>query len=69
VKAIEFHVGNGDFESWAKSSLKDRKLAAKLNELGASKLSGEKLRKAIVDAAKKRYIAQNKELKESNQLF
>jgi alpha-amylase len=69
VKAIEFHVGNGDFESWAKSSLKDRKLATKLNELGASKLSGEKLRKAIVDAAKKRYIAQNKELKDATQLF
>ena len=69
VKAIEFHIGNGDFESWAKSSLKDQKLAAKLNELGASKLSGEKLRKAIVDAAKKRYIAQNKELQDATQLF
>ncbi len=69
VKAIEFHVSNGDFESWAKSSLKDRKLAAKLNELGASKLIGEKLRKAIVDVAKKRYIAQNKELKDATQLF
>ena len=69
VKAIEFHVSNGDFESWAKSSLKDQKLAAKLNELGASKLSGEKLRKAIVDAAKKRYVAQNKELQDATQLF
>jgi alpha-amylase len=69
IKAIEFHVGNGDFESWAKSSLKDQKLAAKLKELGASKLSGEKLRKAIVDAAKKRYIAQNKDLQDATQLF
>ena len=22
VKALEFHIGNGDFESWAKYSLK-----------------------------------------------
>ncbi len=29
VKAIEFHVDNGDFESWAQSSLKDQKLACK----------------------------------------
>ena len=32
IEAIEFHVGNGDFESWAKSSLKDKKLASELKE-------------------------------------
>ena len=53
VKAIEFHVGNGDFESWAKSSLKDQKLAAKLKELTISEQKGEKLRKALVDISKK----------------
>ena len=53
VKAIEFHVGNGDFESWAKSSLKDKKLASKIKEFKASKETGEKLRKAIVDVSNK----------------
>ena len=33
IKAIEFHIGNGDFESWAKSSLKDKKLASELKTL------------------------------------
>ena len=51
IKAIEFHVGNGDFESWAQSSLKDKKLASKIKELKASREKGEKLRKAIVDSA------------------
>ena len=46
VKAIEFHVGNGDFESWAKSSLKDKKLASKIKELESSEEKGEKLRES-----------------------
>ena len=33
AKAIEFHVGNGDFESWAQSSLKDQKLALHFKEI------------------------------------
>jgi alpha-amylase len=69
VEAIEFHVGNGDFESWAKSSLKDKKLASELKELKASKETGEKLRKAIVDSATKRYTAQSKALQDATQLF
>ena len=69
VKAIEFHVGNGDFESWAKSSLKDQKLAAKLKEIAVSEQKDEKLRKTIVDIAKKRYITQSKELQDATQLF
>ena len=69
VTALEFHVGNGDFESWAKSSLKDHKLAAKLKEIAVSEQKGEKLRKALVDAAKKRYTAQSRELQDATQLF
>jgi hypothetical protein len=69
IKAIEFHVSNGDFESWAQSSLKDKKLASKIKELTASGERGEKLRKAIVESATKRYIAQSKELQDATQLF
>jgi alpha-amylase len=69
VKAIEFHSDNGDFESWAKSSLKDQKLAFKLKDLADSKLCGEKLRKAIVEVTKKRYTSQSKKLQDATQLF
>jgi hypothetical protein len=69
VKAIEFHFGNGDFESWARNSLKDKKLASKIKEIAASEEKGEKLRKEIVEAATKRYITQNKELQDVTQLF
>jgi len=69
IKAIEFHVGNGDFESWAQSSLRDTKLASKIKELTASGEKGETLRKAIVEAATQRYITQGKELQDTTQLF
>jgi len=41
AKVIEFHGYNGDFESWAQSSLKDQKLASKLKEIKASKETGK----------------------------
>ena len=69
VKAIEFHGDNGDFESWAQSSLKDKKLASKIKEFTALGEKGENLRKAIVDAATKRYITQSKELQDATQTF
>ncbi len=69
AKAIEFHVGNGDFESWAQSSLKDKKLASQFKTIDASREKGEKLRKAMVDATKKRYIAESKEVQDATQLF
>jgi hypothetical protein len=68
-KAIEFHVDNGDFESWAQSSLKDKKLASQIRTIVALGEKGEKLRKAMVDAAKKRYITQSKEVQDATQLF
>jgi alpha-amylase len=69
VKAIEFHVGKNDFENWARYSLKDKKLASKIKELKASVEVGDKLRKAIVEAATKRYLAQNKAVQDATQLF
>ena len=68
VKAIKFHLGNGDFESWAKNSLKDKRLASQIKELNSEE-EGGKLRKAIVEAAKKRYSALSKELQDATQLF
>ena len=69
AKAIEFHVSNGDFESWAQNSLKDQKLAAELKQLKYSDQNDEALRKTIVDFAKKRYTALNKQMQDATQLF
>jgi hypothetical protein len=69
AKSIEFHIGNGDFESWAQSSLKDRKLASELKTIKASEEKGEKLRKAMFDAAKNRFTSQSKRVQDATQLF
>ncbi len=69
AEAIEFHVSNGDFESWAQSSLKDQKLVLSFRELKGSKEKGEKLRETIVDFTKKRFVALNKQTQEATKLF
>jgi alpha-amylase len=67
TKALEFHMGNGDFESWIRSSLKDEKLASQIKMLKVEK--GEPLRKDLVAAAKKRFATQSKAALEATQLF
>ena len=69
LKAVEFHLGNGDFESWAKCSLKDVKLALKLGKIKASMEKGEKLRSTIIDTVNKRYNELRKQTLEATQLF
>jgi hypothetical protein len=69
VKAIEFHIYNGDFESWVQNSLRDQKLASKLKEIKGLKEKGEKLREAILNFANKRYTALVKETQDATQLF
>ena len=69
LKAVEFHLGNGDFESWAKCSLKDTKLALKLGKIKASIEKGEKIRTTIIDTANKRYNELRKQTLEATQLF
>jgi alpha-amylase len=69
VKAIEFHVSNGDFERWAQCSLKDQKLATHFKEIAGSKEIGEKLRETIIDFTKKRFTAINKQTQDATRLF
>ena len=69
VKAIEFHVSNGDFESWAQSSLKDQKLALRFKEIKSSEENGEKLRETVVDFTEKRFTALNKQTQDATKLF
>jgi alpha-amylase len=66
LKTVEFHIGNGDFESWARFSLKDAKLADSIKALKGRK--GELLRKALLSAANKRFAAQSKEVLDATQL-
>jgi alpha-amylase len=69
MKAIEFHVANGDLESWAKSSLRDANLAARIRQLKESSVKGWDLRKALVSSAKKRYASLNKQAQDAIRLF
>ena len=69
AKSIEFHVSNGDFESWVQSSLKDQKLALDFKEAKDSKERGERLREKIVDFTKKRFAALNKQTQDATKLF
>jgi alpha-amylase len=69
IKAIEFHVYNGDFESWAQNSLKDQKLASDFREIRTSEQEGETLRKTMLDFSKKRYVILNKQIQTATQLF
>ncbi len=69
TKVLEFHNGNGDFESWAQNSLKDEKLAIALREIRVSKEKGAKLRRALVATASRRYTALSKQMQDATKLF
>jgi len=53
--SIEFHNRNGDFEKWAKSSLRDNTLARQLKKVRVSKARGEELRRSLVQATEQRF--------------
>jgi len=69
VEALEFHNRRGDFESWADHSLQDKALAHQLEEIRASKLKEEALRKAVLDAAKKRFKKLSAQVQAAVKLF
>jgi hypothetical protein len=69
VKALEFHNRRGDFESWAEHSLQDEALAHQLKEIRVSKRKGETLRKAVVDAAEKRFKKLSSQVQAAVKLF
>jgi alpha-amylase len=69
AKAIEFHTENGDFESWARDSLKDPELASQLKKLKGSEEKGEKLREKMLIFAEKRYATLSKQVQDATKLF
>jgi hypothetical protein len=56
-KALEFHVENGDLEQWSQNSLKDDTLMVELQKIKESEKKGDPLRRALIVAAKKRYMS------------
>jgi alpha-amylase len=69
VNAVEFHNRRGDFESWAEHSLQDEVLSCQLKEIRTSKQKGEPLRKAIINAAKKRFARLEEQAETATRLF
>jgi len=56
ARLIEFHNQKGDFEKWARFSLRDEELAKRFEEVRLSGVQGEKLRYNLQEAAKTRSI-------------
>jgi alpha-amylase len=69
TKAVEFHNYRGDFESWAQHSLQDEELSRQLKEIRTSKQNGEALKKALINAAKKRFRRLEQQVQTAVRLF
>jgi alpha-amylase len=54
AKAIRFHMERGDFERWLRQVVGDDKLADNIASISEKKLTGEKLRKRVLNAIKRR---------------
>jgi alpha-amylase len=67
--AIEYHNQRGDFESWARYSMRDEILARQMKVIRSGKLKGELLRKALVEAGKNRYNELRKQVEAALRLF
>ena len=66
LSAIEFHTNKDDFESWARFSLRDTKLANSIKLLKIQK--GEKLRTDLISVTKKHFTAQSHQVQKATQL-
>jgi len=53
--SLEFHLYRGDFENWVRTALNDAAFAEELAKLKKLGLKGERLRKAIINAAEAKY--------------
>jgi len=53
--SLDFHLYRGDFERWLREVLGDKDLADETNNIKASKINGEELRKALLKAIDTRY--------------
>ncbi len=56
LKSIRFHMERGDFERWIRQVVGDKKLSDDLTDLSNEELTGEFLRKRILETVKKRIV-------------
>ncbi len=57
VASLEFHLHRGDFENWAKTTIRDDRFAEELARIAAAGSRGESLRKEIVAAAEAEFYS------------
>jgi len=69
VKLVEFHNQKGDFEKWARFSLRDEELAKRFEEVRLSRVQGEKLRHDLQEAASARSMKLKKLIHEATESF
>lgn len=69
LDSLEFHNRRGDFEKWAKNSLRDERLAEKLREIRSSNLKGQQLRRALVKTIKHRLKQLTSQIQFATQYF
>lgn len=55
AESLEYHLTRGDFERWLTAVLRDDELARRLHKLNSRALTGEALRKALLEAVIQRY--------------
>ena len=63
IRSIEFHNHRGDFEKWAKASLRDNEFAKQLRKIRLSKLKGSKLRRSISKVVKEKFRKLSQQVK------
>ncbi len=67
--ALDFHNGRGDFQKWSKDSLKDEVFSDQLSRIQTAKLKGEPLRRALVEAAERRFKFSSTQIQDLTRLF
>ena len=69
AKALDFHNARGDFEHWAEHSLQDKLLSSEFRQIRNAKLEGAVLRKAMTEAAEKRFRVLSAQAQKATRLF
>jgi alpha-amylase len=69
TESLEFHSSRGDFENWARHSLRDEALAKALKKVRLAKLKGYALRKALIKTSLKRFNELFRLVKDATEYF
>ncbi|MDW8039828.1 MAG: DUF5752 family protein [Nitrososphaerota archaeon] len=69
LKSLEFHCNRGDFENWARHSLRDEALAEELKRIRLANLKGQKLRKTLIEVLQARFRKMLHSIEEGAEYF